>query len=78
MTLTLHGPVAKLVQTQTVAWNYSSPENLIHEALGVLMKQKIDAGIARGLADAKAGRCRELTDDNLEKIAESIVSQSLQ
>nr|VFJ51624.1 MAG: hypothetical protein BECKDK2373C_GA0170839_103228 [Candidatus Kentron sp. DK] len=78
MTLTLHGSVAELVRNQTLEENYQSPEALVREALETLMRQRIDAGIIRGLADVEAGRCRELTDDNINEIAESIVSKSLQ
>nr|VFK40915.1 MAG: hypothetical protein BECKSD772F_GA0070984_10781 [Candidatus Kentron sp. SD]VFK49426.1 MAG: hypothetical protein BECKSD772E_GA0070983_11791 [Candidatus Kentron sp. SD]VFK80128.1 MAG: hypothetical protein BECKSD772D_GA0070982_10871 [Candidatus Kentron sp. SD] len=70
MTLTPHGSVAELARNQTFDGNYPSPEDLIREALDVLMRQRIDAEIARGLADVEAGRYIKLTDDNMDEIAE--------
>nr|VFK06867.1 MAG: hypothetical protein BECKLPF1236A_GA0070988_100052 [Candidatus Kentron sp. LPFa]VFK36745.1 MAG: hypothetical protein BECKLPF1236C_GA0070990_106871 [Candidatus Kentron sp. LPFa] len=78
MPLTLHGSVAELVRNQTLKGNYQSPEDLVREALEALMRQRVDAGIARGLADVEAGRYRKLTKDNVKEIARSIVHRSLQ
>jgi len=75
MSITLHGSVAKIVEDQMAIGNYQSPEDLVYEAINVLVRQKINEGIQEGIADIDAGRCMELTPDNIEEVLAKPLSQ---
>jgi len=63
-----------------IAGGYPPPGKHFHDEdmFETRMKMQIDSAIAEGLADMEAGRCRELTDGNIDEISESIVLQSMQ
>ena len=75
MNVTLHGNVAELVHKQTEIGNYESPEDLIYEALQVLIKQKIDNGIEEGLKDIEEGRYVEVTQENYKEVLSKPIDQ---
>jgi Arc/MetJ-type ribon-helix-helix transcriptional regulator len=75
MTITLHGDVAEMVQKQVSIGSYQSAEDLVCEALELLIKHKIDVGINEGMADIKAGRSMKLRIDNIEEVLSKPISQ---
>jgi Arc/MetJ-type ribon-helix-helix transcriptional regulator len=75
MTITLHGDVAEMVQKQVSIGSYQSAEDLVCEALELLIKHKIDASINEGMADIKAGRSMKLRIDNIEEVLSKPISQ---
>jgi len=75
MTITIHGSVAEMVKTQMVAGSYKSAEDLVYEALGVLVINKIEIGINEGIADIEAGHCMELRPDNIKEVLSKPISE---
>ena len=75
MAVTLHGSVADIVQKEVSSGKYQSPEDLVFEALEALVKHKTDEGINEGLADIEAGRCMDLTPDNIDEVLNKPLSQ---
>lgn len=75
MEITLHGSVADMLNSQVVAGNYQSPEDLVYEALEALVKQKIDEGINDGLADMEAGHTMEINANNLKSVLSKPLSE---
>jgi Arc/MetJ-type ribon-helix-helix transcriptional regulator len=75
MTITLHGSVAEMVQKQVSIGSYQSAEDLVYEALELLIKHKIDKGVNEGIADIKAGHSMELRIDNIEEVLSKPILQ---
>jgi len=77
MDITLHGNVAEIVQEQMIIGNYQSAEDVVYEAIELLIKQKVNNSIQRGLNDIETGNFQTLTG-NIDEIADSIVKKALQ
>ncbi len=77
MDITLHGNVAEIVQEQMIIGNYQSAEDVVYEAIELLIKQKVNNSIQRGLNDIETGNFKTLTG-NIDKISDSIVKKALQ
>lgn len=77
MDITLHGNVAEIVQEQMIKGGYQSPDDVVYEAIKLLIKQKINNSIERGLNDIETGNFQRLTG-NIDKVADSIVKKALQ
>ena len=77
MDITIHGNTAELVQEQMIKGGYQSPDDVVYEAVELLIKQKINNSIQRGLNDVDKGNFQTLTG-NVDKIADSIVKKALQ
>lgn len=75
MSITLHGPVADIIQEQFSAGTYQSPENLVYKALESLFKNSTEKGINEGIADIKSGRSMPLTSDNIHEVLSKPISQ---
>ncbi len=67
-TVTLNGAIADVVDQEIKTGGYQSAEDFVYEAVEALTRQKVEAGINRGLEDVKAGRCTEITPDNFDSI----------
>jgi len=78
MDITIHGNTAEIVQEQMIKGGYQSPDDVVYEAVELLIKQKINNNIQRGLSDIEAGDYQVLTKDNMADIAQSIVNQARQ
>jgi len=77
MDITLHGNVAEIVQEQMIKGGYQSPDDVVFEAIELLIKQKTNDAIQRGLNDIEKGNFQTLTG-NIDKVADSIVKKALQ
>jgi len=77
MDITLLGNVAEIVQEQMIIGNYQSAEDVVYEAIELLIKQKVNNSIQRGLNDIETGNFQTLTG-NIDEIADSIVKKALQ
>lgn len=77
MDITIHGNTAELVQEQMIKGGYQSPDDIVYEAVELLIKQKINDSIQRGLNDVKTGDFQTLTG-NIGNIADSVVNKALQ
>ncbi|RZG14368.1 hypothetical protein EXT47_13950 [Pseudoalteromonas sp. CO342X] len=75
MTITLHGNVAELVQTEANNSGFQSPEDLIFEAVSEYVKKRIDSGIEQGLQDVASGDMVELDAGNISQILSKPASQ---
>ena len=78
MTITLNGPIADIVQEEAKLRGYDSAEDLVYEAVELLVKKRIDDGIDRGLSDVSAGRFEEITADGGDSLIDSLVSTRVQ
>jgi len=74
MDITLHGNVAKIVQEQMIKGGYQSPDDVVYEAIELLIKQKINNSIQRGLNDIETGNFQTLSG-NIDKVADSIIKK---
>ncbi len=78
MTITLNGPIADLVQEETKLRGYDSAEDLVYEAVELLVKKRIDDGIERGLSDVQAGRFEDISHDGGDSLIDSLFSKRIQ
>ena len=78
MTITLNGSIADIVQEETKLRGYDSAEDLVYEAVALLVKKRIDDGIERGLSDVSAGRFEEVTEDGGDSLIDSLVFTRVQ
>lgn len=65
MDITIHGNTAEIVQEQMIKGGYQSPDDVVYEAIELLIKQKINNSIQCGLNDIETGDYQELTKDNM-------------
>lgn len=78
MTITLNGTIADIVQKETKLRGYQSAEDLVYEAVELLVKKRIDDGIKRGLADVSAGRLEDITEDGGDSLIDSLFAKRTQ
>jgi len=64
------------IKNEMVKSYYQSADDVVYEAVELLIKQKINDSIQRGLNDVETGNFQTLTG-NIDKITDSIVNQAL-
>ncbi|MCH2188281.1 hypothetical protein MK079_00430 [Candidatus Gracilibacteria bacterium] len=75
-TITLTGPVTKLIEKNTLSYLYTSQEDFVYDA--IVLKQQIDEGIRRGEEDVKAGRYKQLTRESGAKLINDLFDKYAQ